>query len=97
MKQLIIGIYDDGCDYTICGLIIENNKTTKEMEFSEYDIKNMDESNNFELKQLGKAISYNYVDTLKQYLLNNYEKYDSIIGKYDSIIICDNGWVTIVK
>lgn len=88
MKQLIIGIYDDGYDYTINFLDIENGLVNCKT-YTKYDIEtntNIDDK----LKEFGNILSYNYYDDkLNKFIKNNY-------SEYKIVITCDNGFIDIL-
>lgn len=85
MKQLIIGIYDDGYDYTINFLDIEDDLVNC-ITYTRYDIENNTNIDD-KLKELGKILSYNYYDDkLDKFIKDNY-------SEYKIVIVCDNGYI----
>lgn len=90
MKQMIIGIYDGGYDYTINFLDIKDGKV-KGNYYTRFHIENNKDISD-ELKVLGDIIyHYNYGETLKEHLKYYYKQ------QMDVIIVVEDGWVYIVN
>lgn len=91
MKQLIIGIYDGGYDFSINKLKIDKNTISTRI-LHRHEFEDINKKINRKLRNLANIIHKEFNDDIIHYL-----KHHNYFNEYDSILIVEDSWVTIVK
>lgn len=93
MKQLVIGIYDGGYDFSISILNIDYVYwTSAKRILHRYDFEDVNKKINKKLRNLADIIYRETQEGIIYYL-----EHHNYFNEYDSILIVEDSWVIIVK